>query len=74
MGLDVCTVWYFPSIAENLTYCCELACVTRDMYLHDMKYTKGHVAYVTGGQWHPNDKEKVGFHVNRRGVNKRFTN
>eukprot|EP00462_Mataza_sp_D1_P002179 CAMPEP_0175096592 /NCGR_PEP_ID=MMETSP0086_2-20121207/4815_1 /TAXON_ID=136419 /ORGANISM="Unknown Unknown, Strain D1" /LENGTH=740 /DNA_ID=CAMNT_0016370005 /DNA_START=32 /DNA_END=2254 /DNA_ORIENTATION=- len=30
-----------------------------DMYLHDMKYTKGHVTSVCQGQWHPNDKEKV---------------
>lgn len=30
-----------------------------DMYLHDMKYTKGHTAYVTCGMWHPTDKERM---------------
>lgn len=27
-----------------------------DMYIRDMKNTKGHVAGCTGGQWHPTDK------------------
>ena len=27
-----------------------------DMYIRDMKNTKGHVSSCTGGQWHPTDK------------------
>lgn len=33
--------------------------VRGDMYLHDMKYTKGHVTVVTDGHWHPRDKERI---------------
>jgi hypothetical protein len=27
-----------------------------DMYIRDMRNTKGHVSGCTGGQWHPTDK------------------
>lgn len=33
-------------------------CVRGDMYLHDMAKTKGHVAGLTSGTWHPKDKEE----------------
>ncbi|KAK8729916.1 hypothetical protein OTU49_008387 [Cherax quadricarinatus] len=33
-------------------------CVRGDMYLHDMAKTKGHVAGLTCGTWHPKDKEE----------------
>ena len=28
-----------------------------DVYLRDMRHTKGHVAEVTSGMWHPHDRE-----------------
>jgi hypothetical protein len=31
-------------------------CVRGDMYIRDMKNTKGHVTGCTGGAWHPTDK------------------
>jgi hypothetical protein len=30
--------------------------VRGDMYIRDMRNTKGHVAGLTGGAWHPSDK------------------
>jgi WD repeat-containing protein 70 len=30
--------------------------VRGDMYIRDMRHTKGHVSEVTSGMWHPNDK------------------
>lgn len=33
-------------------------CVRGDMYLHDMARTKGHIAGLTSGVWHPRDKEE----------------
>ncbi len=30
--------------------------VRGDMYIRDMKNTKGHVSGLTYGQWHPTDK------------------
>ncbi|XP_071536300.1 WD repeat-containing protein 70 isoform X2 [Panulirus ornatus] len=33
-------------------------CVRGDMYLHDMAKTKGHIAGLTCGTWHPKDKEE----------------
>ena len=33
-------------------------CVRGDMYLHDMAKTKGHVAGLTSGAWHPKDKSE----------------
>lgn len=33
--------------------------VRGDMYLRDMKNTKGHVSGCTGGQWHPSEKATV---------------
>ncbi|XP_045594700.1 WD repeat-containing protein 70 [Procambarus clarkii] len=33
-------------------------CARGDMYLHDMAKTKGHVAGLTCGAWHPKDKEE----------------
>ncbi|KAK7082175.1 WD repeat-containing protein 70 [Halocaridina rubra] len=33
-------------------------CVRGDMYLHDMAKTKGHIAGLTSGAWHPKDKEE----------------
>lgn len=27
-----------------------------DMYIRDMKNTKGHIAALTSGQWHPVDR------------------
>ena len=33
-------------------------CVRGDMYLHDMAKTKGHIAGLTCGAWHPKDKEE----------------
>lgn len=33
-------------------------CVKGDMYLHDMAKTKGHIAGLTCGTWHPKDKEE----------------
>ncbi|KAG7157714.1 WD repeat-containing protein 70-like [Homarus americanus] len=33
-------------------------CVGGDMYLHDMAKTKGHIAGLTCGVWHPKDKEE----------------
>ena len=30
--------------------------VRGDMYIRDMKNTKGHVSGCTGGSWHPTDK------------------
>jgi len=32
-----------------------------DMYIRDMKNTKGHVTGLTCGQWHPSDRNTVGF-------------
>src|SRR5579859_1776013 len=32
--------------------------VKGDMYLRDMRHTKGHVAEVTSGQWHPWDRDQ----------------
>jgi WD repeat-containing protein 70 len=32
--------------------------VKGDMYLLDMRHTKGHVAEVTSGTWHPHDKNQ----------------
>lgn len=31
-------------------------CVRGDMYIRDMKNTKGHVTGCTNGVWHPTDK------------------
>lgn len=28
-----------------------------DMYIRDLKNTKGHISGLTGGQWHPKDRE-----------------
>lgn len=33
-------------------------CARGDMYLHDMAKTKGHIAGLTCGVWHPRDKEE----------------
>ena len=33
--------------------------VKGDMYLRDMRNTKGHISEVTCGDWHPNRKEKL---------------
>lgn len=30
-----------------------------DMYIRDLKNTKGHITGLTCGEWHPRDKEKV---------------
>jgi len=34
-------------------------CVRGDMYLNDVRKTKGHTAGLTGGQWHPTDREQA---------------
>lgn len=31
-------------------------CVRGDMYIRDMKNTKGHITGCTGGVWHPTDR------------------
>lgn len=31
-------------------------CVRGDMYIRDMKNTKGHITSCTGGCWHPTDR------------------
>lgn len=33
-------------------------CTKGDMYLQDMAKTKGHIASLTGGKWHPKNKEE----------------
>ena len=33
-------------------------CVRGDMYLHDMAKSKGHIAGLTDGKWHPKNKEE----------------
>ncbi|KAB7494275.1 Gastrulation defective protein 1-like protein [Armadillidium nasatum] len=33
-------------------------CVRGDMYLHDMAKTKGHIASLSDGKWHPKNKEE----------------
>ena len=32
--------------------------VNGDMYLRDMRHTKGHVAEITSGNWHPHDRDQ----------------
>jgi WD40 repeat protein len=31
--------------------------VKGDMYIRDLKNTKGHISGLTGGHWHPKDRE-----------------
>lgn len=33
--------------------------VRGDMYIRDLKHTKGHIMDMVGGQWHPHDPEVV---------------
>ncbi|QDZ20329.1 WD40 repeat domain-containing protein [Chloropicon primus] len=33
-------------------------CVRGDMYLHDVRQTKGHTAGLTCGEWHPQDRDQ----------------
>ena len=37
--------------------------VRGDMYIRDMKNTKGHVSGCTGGMWHPTEKWVARHHV-----------
>ena len=30
-----------------------------DMYIRDLKNTKGHISGLTGGQWHPKEKQTI---------------
>lgn len=33
--------------------------VKGDMYIRDLKNTKGHISGITGGEWHPDKKETI---------------
>lgn len=33
--------------------------VKGDMYIRDLKNTKGHISGLTGGEWHPKEKETI---------------
>ena len=33
-------------------------CVKGDQYITDMARTKGHIASLVGGSWHPRDKQE----------------
>lgn len=33
-------------------------CVKGDQYIADMARTKGHIAGLVGGSWHPRDKQE----------------
>eukprot|EP00743_Colponemidia_sp_Colp-15_P009177 GILK01010013.1.p1 GENE.GILK01010013.1~~GILK01010013.1.p1 ORF type:complete len:569 (+),score=120.33 GILK01010013.1:113-1708(+) len=35
-----------------------MTCVKGDMYISDMTFTKGHTHSLTGGQWHPSNREQ----------------
>lgn len=30
-----------------------------DMYIRDLKNTKGHISGLTGGEWHPKEKQTI---------------